>query len=236
MKSIIIPAVISMLLFWSINSPLHAQKKEPFRGEFYLGVGAGTQFSKVDFVPKVPLVFNQGLLGGISAKYISENHLGLLVELNLSQRGWTEDLTSSPDFTYSRSLRYLDIPFMTHIYTGGKVRFIINAGPQISLLVGDKEMMSQAWAEEIERQRAENPNDRIGMQYEGAYELKKVDYGLIGGVGMEIKTAIGDFDLEGRYYFGLGDIFTNRRSDEAFFSRSASRVIEAKLTYYVKFF
>jgi hypothetical protein len=52
-----------------------------------------------------------------------------------------------------------------------------------------------------------------------------VDYGLAAGIGMELKTGIGVFDLEGRYYFGLGDIFTSRRSEQAYFSRSASRVI-----------
>lgn len=227
--------VLSILFFFGI-SPLHAQKKEPFKGELYIGAGGGLLYSGVDFRPRVAKVLKQGLHGGISAKYISENHLGLVMELNLAQRGWKEDLETSSGFSYTRSLQYLDIPLMTHVYAGRKTRFIINAGPQISVLLGDNEQMSQAWAEEIERRRAESPNDRIGMQYHGAYDLKRVDYGLIGGIGMEIKTGIGDFDLEGRYYFGLGDIFTTRRSVEAYFSRSAARVIVVKLTYYMRVF
>ncbi|WP_298653691.1 outer membrane beta-barrel protein, partial [uncultured Proteiniphilum sp.] len=75
---------------------------------------------------------------------------------------------------------------------------------------------------------------RIGVQYGSTSELTRVDYGLVGGVGMAFKTGIGDFALEGRYYFGLGDIFTSRRSDNAYFSRSAFRLIEAKLTYYIR--
>lgn len=213
--------------------PLHAQK-EIFKGEFYLGAGGGSLFSKVDFVPGVPLAFRQGFYGGVSAKYISEKYLGLIAEVNFTQRGWEEEFDPSSDFFYSRTLNYIEIPFMTHVYFGEKMRFIINAGPQISLLVGDNQEMSQALSDNLDERRAANPTARIGMQYEDMSKLKKVDYGIVAGMGIQLKTGIGDFDLEGRYYFGLGDIFTSRRSENAYFSRSAFRVIEAKLTYYVR--
>ncbi|MEA5128100.1 MAG: porin family protein [Proteiniphilum sp.] len=234
MRHFFSPVVLCLLLSLGI-SPLYAQR-EIFKGELYLGVGGGSLFSKVDFVPSVPMGFKQGIYGGISAKYISEKHLGIVMEINYSQRGWEEEFESSSDFSYSRTLNYVDIPFMTHIYAGRKTRFIINIGPQISFLVGDNQKMSQALSDDLDERRAEDPEARIGMQYEGMYELKRVDYGLIGGIGMEFKTGIGDFDLEGRYYFGLGDIFTSRRSENAYFSRSASRVIGVKLTYYMRMF
>jgi hypothetical protein len=234
MRHFFSPVVLCLLLSLGI-SPLYAQR-EIFKGELYLGVGGGSLFSKVDFVPSVPMGFKQGIYGGISAKYISEKHLGIVMEINYSQRGWEEEFESSSDFSYSRTLNYVDIPFMTHIYAGRKTRFIINIGPQISFLVGDNQKMSQALSDDLDARRAEDPEARIGMQYEGMYDLKKVDYGLIGGIGMEFKTGIGDFDLEGRYYFGLGDIFTSRRSENAYFSRSASRVIGVKLTYYMRMF
>ncbi|MEA4916410.1 porin family protein [Proteiniphilum sp.] len=223
-----------LLIFFAFL-PLQAQK-ETSKSELYLGAGAGTLFSKMDFVPGVPQVYKQGIFSGISAKYISEKHLGLIVELNYVQRGWKEEFDSSTDFSYSRTLNYVDIPFMTHVYFGDKTRFVFNAGPQISLLLGDSQKMSQSLSDNLDERRANNPEARIGMQYEGMYDLSKIDYGLVGGIGMEIRTGIGDFDLEGRYYFGLGDIFTSRRSDKAYFSRSASRVIEAKLTYYIRIF
>jgi len=226
--------VLAFLLSLGI-SPLYAQK-EVFKGELYLGAGGGSLFSKVDFVPGVPLAFKQGSFGGVSAKYISEKNLGLLVEINYAQRGWKEEFDPASDFSYSRTLNYIDIPFMTHIYAGRKTRFIMNIGPQVSLLVGDKQDMSQALSDHLDELRAEDEDVEVGMQYEGVYELKRVDYGLAAGIGMELKTGIGDFDLEGRYYFGLGDIFTSRRSEQAYFSRSASRVIGVKLTYYIKVF
>jgi hypothetical protein len=236
MKSFLTPVVLCILVFLGV-APLHAQKKNPFKGELYLGAGAGGLFSKVDFVPGVPLAFKQGIHGGMSAKYISEKNLGLIMELNFAQRGWKEEFDPSTDFSYSRTLNYIEMPFMTHVYFGEKMRFVVNAGPQVSLLIGDSQKMSQALSDDVDaRREAASPGVRIGMQYKGMYEPKRIDYGLIGGIGMEFKTGIGDFDLEGRYYFGLGDIFTSRRSEQAYFSRSAFRIIEAKLTYYIRIF
>lgn len=205
-----------------------------FRNEFYVGTGGGALFSTVDFMPVVSQQSMMGIYGGLSAKYITEKHLGLVAELNYTQRGWTEEFDAEQNFAYSRTLNYLEIPFMTHIYFGRNIRFIVNAGPQISILLNDNPEMNQALADDLAARKEANPEAQIGVQYGPFSELSRVDYGLIGGIGMELKTGIGDFDLEGRYYFGLGDVFTSRRSDNAFFSRSAHRLIEAKLTYYVK--
>jgi hypothetical protein len=185
-------------------------------------------------VPSIPQTQKIDFFGGISAKYITQKHLGLIVEANYSRRGWEEELNDEPDFSYSRTLNYIEVPFMTHIYFGNKTRFIINAGPQISFLLNDLQEMSAALSADIEERRALDPGAPIGVQY-GSYEqLSRFDYGIVGGVGMEVQTGIGNFDLEGRYYFGLGNVFESRRSQNAYFGRSAHRIFEAKLTYYVK--
>ena len=92
--------------------------------------------------------------------------------------------------------------------------------------------MSDALADYVEQQRSieENSFAIPEERYEDASH--KFDYGIIAGIGFALKTGIGDFDLEGRYYFGLGDILNNRRED--YYSRSAHRIVEAKLTYYLK--
>lgn len=187
--------------------------------------------SSVDFMPAVLQTQHFGIHGGISAKYISENHLGLLLELNYAQRGWTEDFPVESGFAYSRTLHYLEIPFMTHVYFGRKVRFVINAGPQLGFLLGTSANMNDALANDIADKKQQNPS--IGMQYSS--EPRNFDYGIIGGIGMELNTGVGNIELEGRYYFGLGDVFENRKSKEAFyFNRSAHRIIEAKLSYFFK--
>ncbi|NLY23612.1 MAG: PorT family protein [Bacteroidales bacterium] len=212
---------------------LHAQK-QAFKGELYFGAGGGVMSASVDFMPAIPQMFNRGVYAGVAVKYISEKHLGLVSEINFAQRGWKEEFDPITDFSFKRTLNYIEVPFMTHVYFGKKARFILNAGPQISILIGDKQEMSQALAEDLAKRQAVDPDAPIGVQYGPMDEMNRFDYGLVGGVGMELRTGIGDIDLEGRYYFGLGDVFNSRRSDDAYFSRSAHRLIEAKLTYYLK--
>ena len=229
MKHFILALIIS---FISITS-LYSQKKV-FDNELYIGIGGGAYASSVDFVPSIPQNQKIDLFGGMSAKYITQNHLGLIIEANYSRRGWEEEYDSESDFSYSRTLNYLEVPFMTHIYFGDKARFIINVGPQISFLLNDKQSMSSALASDVEARQAIDPDAPIGVQYSPFSELNRFDYGIVGGVGMTLQTGIGNFDLEGRYYFGLGDVFESRRSKNSYFGRSAHRLIEAKLTYYIK--
>ena len=58
---------------------------------------------------------------------------------------------------------------------------------------------------------------------------KKFDWGLCGGPGLELRTGIGYFLLEGRYYYALGDIYGSRKSD--YFNKSSSQVISARIIY-----
>ena len=224
---------IFLTLALLISDNLFAQR-DNFLGEFYFGAGASALATRVDFLPSVPQTLKIGVSGGIAAKYVSQRNLGLIVEANYSQRGWEEEFDPESGFSYNRTLNYIEIPFMTHVYFGNKTRFIINAGPQISYLLSENHEMSQALSDDIDARREANPDRTIGYQYNPLSEMQKVDYGLVGGMGIEIQTGIGNFDLEGRYYFGLGDIFTSRRSENAYFGRSAHRLIEGKLTYYIK--
>lgn len=230
MRPLLLTIILAMLCTFSA----YTQKKDIFKNEFYIGAGGGVMSSSLDFMPTVQQSYLMGINGGISARYITEKHLGLIAELNYAQRGWKEEFNTEQDFAYSRTLNYLEIPFMTHVYFGKKIRFIINAGPQISLLLNDNPKMSQALAQDMAEKQAADPNAKIGYQYSPFSELKKVDYGLIGGAGIELQTLLGIFNLEGRYYFGLGDVFESRRSENAYFSRSAHRLIETRLTYYIK--
>ncbi len=222
--------IVVVLMLWTFLSA-EAQQNVKFKPEFSFGLGAGSVFSQVDFVSAVPQTNIQGLSAGISAKFVSENHLGVLAELNYTQRGWQEDFTDiNTEYAYSRTLNYLELPLLTHIYFGNKVRFIINLGPQISYMLGDKANMNDALANHIEGVLAEDPEFPIGVQYKPIDN--NFDYGLIGGLGLEFRTPVGSFDLQGRYYFGLGDSFDNTRSSSSNFSRSAHRYFAGKLTYY----
>ena len=61
---------------------------------------------------------------------------------------------------------------------------------------------------------------------------KKFQYGITGGAGVEFShPKVGHFALEGRYYFGLSDIFNNGKKD--IFGRSANSTITVKLSYFI---
>lgn len=214
-----------------------AQRKFPV--EWNVGVNAGATFSSLSFVPRINTKTMQGITGGVSARYISEENFGLIAELNYAQQGWVEDFSkldpsviSQYKPAYTHRLSYLELPVMTHLYFGRKARFVFNFGPQLSFLTSQKESMN-AGLSSLLAADADSSYINVRDQY-GKKTDKSFDYGLVVGTGVELRTAVGNFMLEGRYYFGLGDIFNSSKSD--YFSRSAHRVLSAKLTYYIKAF
>ena len=62
------------------------------------------------------------------------------------------------------------------------------------------------------------------------FNLNNFDYGITGGVGVELRLNRNVFVLEGRYSFGLGDIFGNKKAD-VFHGSSANRGILVTLSY-----
>ncbi|WP_108821017.1 porin family protein [Dysgonomonas sp. Marseille-P4361] len=207
-----------------------------FKPEWNVGIGFGPTFSSMSFetginVNSLSTKNLQQYAGGIAIRYITEKNLGLIAELNYSQQGWAQNFKEEPQYAHSHKLDYFEIPVLTHIYFGNKVRFIFNLGPKLSFLLSDSEEINEA----LENYLASGtfPEYRPSYQYYHMAE-RKIDYGIMAGMGIEIRTGIGSFALEGRYSFGLGDIYNNSKAD--YFTRSANRVISAKLTYYVKLF
>lgn len=210
-----------------------AQNKEPIP-EWNFGVGFGPTFSTLSIVENhtsnsIDNKNIQRFLFGVSARYISEKNLGLIVELNYSQQGWEEKFDTDKNQKYIHKLNYLELPLLTHIYFGDKVRFFVNLGPKLSYLLSEDEEMTNVPL----NGSSDEEGNKINNQY-GRKANNKFDYGIMAGLGMELRTNVGNFALEGRYSFGLGDIFSNSKTD--LFSRSANRMISAKLTYYMKLF
>ena len=143
---------------------------------------------------------------------------GIQAEVNYSQRGWKEVIEDGSGDSYQRSMDYIEIPLLAHLAFGKEygngARFILNLGPQIGFHLGDKEKHAMPSIQK----------EQYGKAVENGF-----DYGLIGGGGIEIRTGIGHFLLEGRYYFGLSDFFNTTKKD--YFSRSAHTYICGKITY-----
>lgn len=220
-------------IYLCVALSVYSQNK--FKPEWNIGVGFGPTFTSVDIQNQsgngVSTKSWEQFHGGIGVRYISEKNLGILGELNYTQYGWQEDFPEQPLFSHSHKLNYLELPVLTHIYFGNKVRFIVNLGPKLGFLLSEKEEMNKALEDYLSS--GSMPNNTITHQYYRNAEVK-VDYGILAGMGLEVRTGIGNFSLEGRYYFGLGDMYNNRKTD--YFARSANRVISARLTYYVKLF
>ncbi|MDD4759888.1 MAG: porin family protein [Bacteroidaceae bacterium] len=227
-----------LFLFFSIYASvsLRAQIGES-RSQLSIGGNAGFSFASVDFEPTI----KQGQLVcptvGLTMRYTCEKYFStvcaLQMEVNYMRLGWKESVMNSesqplPD-NYQREIGYVQLPMMARLAWGKEqhgLMFFLLAGPQISLYLGDTSKKSATWTLNASG-NPDRPNN-VYQQYGMAIE-RKIDYGLTGGVGMELNTALGHFILEGRYYFGLNDIYNNSKKDV--FSRSANRVMIGKVTY-----
>lgn len=229
------------VIFIASILPLVTTGQNTFKQEIAVGGSFGMGVSTVSFNnPKVYTKMMMGSHAGLTARWVSQKNLGLILEVNYSQQGWEGDFADVPapegePYEYSRRVNFIDIPFMTHIYFGSeRFRFFFNLGPKIGFAIGE------SLTENISGRESSLPSSDPNYQYVYT-ELakketidKKFAWGLCGGPGLELRTKIGIFQLEGRYYYGLGDLFDNRASDK--FNKSASQAIYGKLTYLIPLF
>lgn len=191
-------------------------KKQP---EVALGLIQGVVYPTMSFQPEVVQQASFQYHGGIALRYIAEKNVGIQAELSYSQRGWTESSSSSESF--SKQIDYIELPLLTHIYIGReKTRFFIQLGPKIRYAIQEKN--TNTYTNSTEHQHI--------TPIENSF-----DYSLLGGIGLEIRTKkIGYFQLETRYDFGIGDVYSNRKADH--FSRSSNQGIIASINYFFPIF
>lgn len=206
-----------------------AKSQAIFDPELSVGPFAGVTLSQVSFSPKIKQTYSIAYTIGGKLRYISENHFGFLVEPNYSVYGWKENFDeyeSDVDYNYSRKLHYIELPFMAHVYFGQKQRVFVNAGPVVRFLIWDKENKNFS----LDDAPATNGWGDGAGSYGKPIE-HKFDYGIAAGLGMEIKKKQHSFLIEGRYYYGLGDIFNNHKKD--FYPKSANQNITVTFTYLI---
>ncbi len=214
----------------------HAQIGD-YRNDLCVGVSAGVTMNKMGFDPIVSQQYHTAPTVGLTLRYTSEKFLtaycALQVELNYARLGWTEDVLDRnsqplPD-TFKRNLDYLQLPFLARLAWGKEHRgmmFYFLVGPQIGYCIAESSERSAQWT----LNAAGNPDRPNDLYAQYSLPVKhKFDYGITGGVGVELNTKLGHFLLEGRYYYGLSDVFGNAKKDV--FSRSNHGAIVAKLSY-----
>lgn len=200
------------------------------RNTLSLGVSGGMGTSRVSFIPTIKQTLSLGPTFGVSLRHVSEKYFFLIcgtqIECNFASRGWTEQIEDGSGNEYTRVANYIEVPFLAHIGFGREYYGFqghINLGPQIGYLINEKEIYGgqQPW------DVSKRPN-QVTEQYGKAIE-NKLDYGITASAGLEMRTGSGNFGIEGRYYFGLGNIYGITKKD--YFGRCANSTISVRATY-----
>ena len=217
-----------------------------YRNDLAVGVSAGYMLSSVGFVPEVPQKQVGGMTGGVTFRYTCEKYFksvcAIVAEVNLVQTGWKEnimDMDNQPVYyvndtekanplSYERHMKYVQVPIMARLGWGRErkgLQGFIQLGPQIGFFLDESTTsnLQPGIGTQTERSSKIVAQDTMAVQ-------KKFDYGIAVGGGIEFShPKVGHFILEGRYYYGLGDIYKNSKSD--FFGRSNFGQIVIKATY-----
>lgn len=220
-------AVASILLpSFTANSQTH------YNANISLGAKAGGDISRTFFNPSVRQKLKPGITAGVTFRYIEENHFGLIAELNFCQRGWKENFEEAP-YRYSRTLNYVELPVLAHIYFGRRGRFFFNAGPQVGVMLGESE--SANFDPFNTSNLPEFPNRNRTNSQMTMKVKNKLDYGISAGLGGEFNiTSVQSINLEARFYYGLGNIFPSARSDVFSASNAMSLIFTVGYWFRIK--
>ncbi len=218
--------IISLLSLWALQG-LYAQTKPPFQQKFYYGLKATSLGSKYDFIPSVPQAMYLGGGAGVFARFDVERGASIQLELNYTLSGWKEFYEERPDLSYTRSIHTMNMPLLTHLYLSFHkgIRVFVNLGP----IIGYNFMERSTLQDPLEEKGKSSFTNFGKYRHEEKIE-RKFFWGLCGGPGVSIP--IGQhhrIELEGRYTFGLGDIWGNARQDP--YGLSAERRYSVSLGY-----
>lgn len=220
-----------VLLLFLLLCPLAASAQVgDHRTDVAIGASGGCALNMVSFNPTIRQFFKAGPTFGLTMRYTCEKYLSaicaLQTEVNYCNLGWKEDIEEKYGTdTYSRDIHYVQIPFLARMAWGHEeqgAQFFFLVGPQIGFCIGEKEHYSDPWAG---TPRPNNVTQQYGLDVQNIF-----DYGITAGAGLEVSIwRLGHFQLEGRYYYGLSDIFSNGKKDP--FGRSANGAIVVKASY-----
>lgn len=235
---------IAILILMVSSLQASAQVGE-HRSNFAIGGNAGFVLSNIGFNPTVSQTMHGGFTAGFSARYVCEKYYSsicsIMAEVNFTTTGWKEKILDQYDQpvinattgvaeAYSRTINYVQIPIFAHLGWGREekgAQFFFQAGPQFGFY------LSESTSANFDTS-SPNIDDRANKIYE-QYSLPvehKFDYGIAAGLGMEYSVpGLGHFMLEGRYYYGLGNIYGDSKKD--YFGKSNLGNIVIKLSYLV---
>jgi hypothetical protein len=210
MKNKLISSIL--IIFYSYYS---GSAQSNFQPEASIGIKAGVNFSEISTDTLLDQKLQPGYNGGIVFTFISQPHMGIQLEFNYTQKGWTEIIDTSD--SYKRKINYFELPLLTRIETGvrsTRVYFVL--GPYFSV--------------EINESSAFNVKKEIKPYFKNKTD-NNLDGGLCGGIGFMQKTKIGIFEIEFRYSNDIGNIF--KPDHYSTFSTSKNQVFSFDLMYLI---
>jgi len=172
------------------------------QGQTYLGFKAGLTLSRLSFQetrndifdPDIDQENKAGFTAGAMLKYFYQPHAGIQIELNFTQKGWTELIDENNSF--STTLNYVEMPFLSHFYLGKKkTQWILTVGPNVGYLLSTKEGSIPPGTEGQIMYRITSDNQ------------KRFSLGVQGGFGVSRTTSFGQLQLEGYYNISLTNTF-----------------------------
>lgn len=230
MKSFFSKFLATLLLLWVANVSV---AQTHYDGNLFIGAKGGVNLSRIFFHPGVRQKMAMGATAGFMIRYIEENHFGIIGELNFQQRGWQDDFEDAP-FNYHRTLNYIQIPVLAHIYFGSnRAHFFFNAGPEIGF------MFAQSTSSNFDPENiATIPDFPIQDRQTAHYTLdanKKLDFGISAGLGVEyFLPSRSSISLEARFYYGLGNVIPTGRTETFTGANSMSIGVTAGYWFRVK--
>lgn len=236
--------ILSTILLSLLSLTSMAQVGE-YRNDFAVGVNGGVVLDRVGFMPKIVQHQHKGVAGGLSFRYVSEKYFNSICsiygEVNYAQMGWNERIENIDRIPvvnpstglkeqYQRHLSYIQVPVMMHMGWGREQKgfqFFFQAGPQFGYLISESTDNNFP----LDSPNLTDRANQIVAQYDMPVE-HSFDYGIVAGFGVELSMPnVGHFLLDGRYYYGLGNLYGNSKRD--YFGISNHGAIMIKLSYLV---
>ena len=234
---------LSLVILLLSFCPARAQVGD-YRTDLAIGINGGYVMSNVMFTPDVPQDLHGGVTGGLTIRYTCEKYFSsicaITAEVNYTQAGWKErilDVNDQPVYyegdnsdplRYQRRITYVQVPLMARLGWGRErkgLQAFIQLGPQFGFYLDESTDTNIEQGRPTWNARVSNVVAQETMPVEN-----KFDYGIVGGAGIEFShPKVGHFLLEGRYYFGLANIYGNSKSD--YFAKSNQSNIVVKLSY-----
>jgi len=167
-------------------------------------------------------------------------------EVNYASLGWKEDIktvNNEPVINeetglaeeYSRTINYVQVPMFAHLAWGRESKganFFVNLGPQFGYYLSESTTTNFELSKRNQSLTTGRSNTVVAQDTMSVE--KKFDYGIAVGLGVEYSVPkIGHFQVEARYYYGLGNIYGSSKRD--FFGKSNFGNIVIKASYLFDF-